>query len=227
MIDRKTALICAALIALMLAAGIWRFAALADWTMLAFQHGKTVPSWLLLVFPGASIIVVSSLYWTRFRAPADVTKVQPWFRWGKFLALSYCAGLLLLQVVIVVQSLGVLPSLQLWAAYRTLGVVMAVMALGVINQMPKLPYLERSWSVGGDLGPIYGPRFMRGMSRVMIAFMIVVFAFSFAIPSGMAWRAMLLILLATACLMAWAVVWRRHLGRKWSLEQSSAHAVRP
>jgi hypothetical protein len=220
MIDRKTVLICAALIALMLAAGAWRFATLDDWTMLGFQHGATLPAWLLLIFPAASALVVGNLYWNKPRTAADTAKAGPWYRWGKLLAICYCAGLLLLQLLIVVQSLDVLPSLKLWAVYRTLGVVMMVMALASINHMPKLPYLERRWSPGGELGPVYGPKYVRTLSRIAIAFMIAVFAFSFAIPSGMALRAMLLILAATALLMLWAFIWRRRLGRRWSFEQS-------
>jgi len=75
---------------------------------------------------------------------------------------------------------------------------------------------------GGDLGPIYGPRYMRTQSRILVVFMMAVIAYSLAAPSTMGWRAAPHILLATALLVVWSIAWRRHLGRKWKLEQSAA-----
>jgi hypothetical protein len=222
-IDRKTALVCAALIALMLMAAVWQIAMLDDWTTLAVHKGASLPSLFLFVFPAASVLVVGALYWSGRGATANDAKLQPWRKWGKFLSISYCGGLLLLHGVLVVRSRGVdvLP-LDLSAVSRTLAVLMSIMSLLAINQMPKLPWFDSRFTLGGDLGPIYGPRYLRTQSRALVAFMIVVIAYNLAAPPTMGWRAVPYILLATALFVVWSVAWRFHLGRKWKLEQRTA-----
>ena len=79
---------------------------------------------------------------------------------------------------------------------------------------------------GGDLGPIYGPRYMRTLSRILVVFMIAVIAYSLAAPP-MGWRSALFILLAAALLVVWSIAWRCHLGRKWKLEQLAARGPTP
>jgi hypothetical protein len=221
-IDRKTALACAVLVALMLALAVWRIITLDDGTTLAVHNGAALPSLLLFVFPASSALVVGALYWDGRGATADDAKLQPWRKWGKFLSIGYCGGLLLLQGVLVVASLGMDMPLDLSAIGRTLGILLAIMSLLAINQMPKLPWFERRVAPGGDLGPIYGPRYMRTQSRILVVFMVAVIAYSLAAPSTMGWRAAPYILLATALLVVWSIAWRRHLGRKWKLEQSAA-----
>jgi hypothetical protein len=221
MIDRKTTLICAALIGLMLALAAVQIVTPDDWTTHAVQ---STPPWLpllLLVFPAASALVVGSLYWSRVRARADSEKFQPWYRWGKLFSLGYCGGLLLMQGVLVAQSLGLHSLVPLSAIAQTVSVLLAIMSILAINQMPKLPYFERRFSPGGDLGPIYGPRYMRTVSRTLVIFMIAAFASRFVAPAS-GWYATLVILLAAALLVVWSIVWRLHLGRKWSLEQGRA-----
>ena len=222
MIDRKTALACAVLVALMLALAVWRIITLDDGTTLAVHNGAALPSLLLFVFPASSALVVGALYWDGRGATADDAKLQPWRKWGKFLSIGYCGGLLLLQGVLVVASLGMDMPLDLSAIGRTLGILLAIMSLLAINQMPKLPWFERRVAPGGDLGPIYGPRYMRTQSRILVVFMVAVIAYSLAAPSTMGWRSAPYILLATALLVVWSIAWRRHLGRKWKLEQSAA-----
>lgn len=229
MIDRKTALICAALIALMFVLAGWRIVTLQDWTTLAVQNRGHAPSLLLLGFPAAGALVVGIQYWTGRRARVESARLRPWYEWGRFVAISYCAGLLLLLGLVVVMSLGLRLPLNLWAVYRTLGVVMAIMSVLAINQMPKLPYFERRSSPGGDLGPVYGPRYVRSVSRILVVFMVAVIATSLAASLGasrsMGWGSALLIVLASALIMVWSIVWRRHLGRKWSLEQADARTL--
>ena len=65
MIDRKTALACAALVALMLVAAVWRILTLDGWTILGVQNETPQSSLLLFVFPAASALVVGALYWDR------------------------------------------------------------------------------------------------------------------------------------------------------------------
>jgi hypothetical protein len=223
MIERKTALVCAVLISLMLVAAVGQIAMLDDWTTLAVQKGASLPSLFLFVFPAASALVVGALYWSGRGARANDAKLQPWRRWGKFLSISYCGGLLLLQGVLVVRSRGVdvLP-LDLSAISRTLAVLLSIMSLLAINHMPKLPWFDSRFALGGDLGPIYGPRYMRTQSRALVAFMIAVIAYNLAAPPAMGWRPVPYILLATALFVVWSIAWRFHLGRKWKLEQSAA-----
>jgi hypothetical protein len=219
MIDRKTALICAALIALMFAGAVWRTVALDDWTTLPIHNGATVPSLVLLFFPACSALVVGGLYLNGVRAEADVAKVRPWHKWGEPLAIGYCGGLLLLECVLIVASLDL--SLHLSALARALGVVLAIMSLLAVNRMPKLPYFEGAFGSGAELGPVYGPRYVRIVSRILVAFMIVVIAYSLAATPNAGWLSTLVIVLATAGLAIWSIVWRRHLGRKWSVEHAA------
>jgi hypothetical protein len=222
MIDRKTALVCAAFIALMLVAAVWQIITLDGWTILGVQNETPQSSLLLFVFPAASALVVGALYWDGREARADDAKVRPWHKWGKFLSIGYCGGMLLLQGVLIVRNLGLDTPLDFSAIARSLGLLLAIMSLLAINQMPKLPWFERRFAPGGDLGPIYGPRYMRTQSRILVVFMIAVIAYSFAVTPTMGWRSAPYILLATALLVVWSITWRRHLGRKWKLEQRTA-----
>jgi hypothetical protein len=228
MIDRKTALVSAAMIALMLVLALWRIITLDDWTTLADRDGALLPSLLLLVFPASSALVVGALYWNSRGARADAAKVRPWRKWARFLSISYCGGLLLLQAVLVVRSLALDMPLDLSAIARALGVVLAIMCLLAINQMPKLPWLEQRFAPGGVLGPIYGPRYMRTLSRNLVIFQIAVIAYSLAAPPPLVgWRSAPYILVATALFVAWSIAWRCHLGRKWKDEQSAARGAKP
>jgi len=221
-IDRKTALASAALIALMLVAAVWRIILLDAWTTLPIQNGAPLSSLLLFFFPACSALVVGALYWERLAARADEAKVQPWRKWGKSLSITYCVGLLLLQGVLIVQSLGVAMPLDPSAIGRTLGVLLAIICLLAVNQMPKLPWFERRFSPGGNLGPIYGPRYMRSQSRILVVFMIAVIGYSLAAPPTMAWRSASYILLAAALVVVWSITRRIQLGRRWKLRQPAA-----
>jgi hypothetical protein len=218
-IDRKTALASAVLITLMLVAAVWRISLLTVWTTLPIQDGAPVSSLLLLFFPACSVLVVGALYWDSRGARADEAKVQPWRKWGRSLSITYCGGLLLLQGVLITQSLGIAMPLDLSALGRALAVLLAIMCLLAINQMPKLPWFERRFAPGGNLGPIYGPRYMRTQSRSLAVFMIAVIAYSLAAPATIGWRTAPYILLAAALLVVWSITWRIQLGRRWKLEQ--------
>src|SRR5262249_31787066 len=160
------ALSSAALIALMLVAAIWRIIMLDDWSTLLFPDEVALPSLVLFFFPACSALVVGSLYLDGRRARADDAKIRPWRKWGRSLSIGYCGGLLLVQGVLIAQSLDLDLPLDLSALGRTLGVVMAITSLMAINRMPKLPWFERRFSPGGNLGPIYGPRYMRTQSKI-------------------------------------------------------------
>jgi hypothetical protein len=221
-IDRKTALASAVLITLMLVAAVWRIILLNVWTTLPIQNGAPVSSLLLFFFPACSALVVGALYWDSCTAGADEARVQPWREWGKSLSITYCGGLLLLQGVLIVQSLGVGMPFDLSTIGRTLGVLLAIMCLLAINQMPKLPWFERRFAPGGNLGPIYGPKYMRAQSRILVVFMIAIIAYSLVAPPTMAWRLAPYILLAAVLLVVWSITCRIQLGRRWRLEQLAA-----
>ena len=106
MIDRRTALTCVTLITLMLVAAVWRVIALDDWTTFTVDNGRALPSLLLFFFPACCALVVGALYWDGVGAKADDAKLQPWRSWGRSLSIGYCGGLLLLQGVLIVGSLG-------------------------------------------------------------------------------------------------------------------------
>jgi hypothetical protein len=219
-IDRKTALLCAALIVLMLVMAAWRISALEHWTI-EFQNGAaiTLPSLRPLTFPACSAFLVGVMYYAGLRARADAAKLEPWRKWGAFVSISYCGCLLLTQVVVIIRSLK--PDLPLHpsAIGRTLGILIAIMSLLAINQIPKLPYFERRTVLGGDLGPIYGPRYMRTISRILALFMVAAIAYFLAATPDMAWRSTLSFFLATALFMVCSIAWRLHLSRKWKRQQ--------
>ena len=123
--------------------------------------------------------------------------------------------------MLIVGSLGLAIPFDLSAINRGLGLLLAIMCLVAINRIPKLPWFERRIAPGGDLGPIYGPRYMRIQSWVLVVFMIAVIAYSLVAPPVVGWRAAAYVLLAAAILV-WSIAWRVHLGRKWKLEQSAS-----
>jgi hypothetical protein len=229
-IDRRTAFICVALIVLMLAGAMWRITVPDDWMLQAIR--PSAPLLPLFIFPACSAFVVGVLYCQLLRVRADIAKTGPWRKWGARVSISYCAALLLAQALVIIMSLEPGMHLHLWAVYRALFVLIGLMFLVAVNQMPKLPYFERRFAPGGDLGPIYGPRFMRTQSRLLFVFMTALMAYWLALP----WLALsqdarrhsvLYVLLATVCLFAQSIALRRHLCRKWNLEQLASRGVNP
>jgi hypothetical protein len=227
MIDRKTALICASLVALMFAAAFWRITSPEEWPAQMAWARTLPPSVVLFIFPACSALLTGTLYRKSFRVSADDPRFEPWQRWGKRFAISICAGLPLAQGVFIAQSLGVhVPP----AIERTLGVLIMIVALLGINQIPKLPWFERRFILGSELGPVYGPRFMRIMSKTVFVYMIAMFAaaftFQFVAPVTLAQRwGVPTILGATALFLMlfllWSIVWRIRLGRRWRHEQAA------
>ena len=210
MIDRKATLVCAVLVVLMLVAAVGHLLTQPDW--------PTVPALVLFAFPAASALVVAALYWSGRGAP-DETKIEPWRRWGTSLAIVYCVGMFLMQSLATVRSLGFDLPVDLTALARAGGLVLSLVSLLAINKMPKLPWFERVAGPGGELGPIYGPRYVRMVSRVLVVFMIAVITWSQSVTQPTPWQSAGYILAATALLVVWSLVTRRHFSRKWQLEQ--------
>ena len=216
MIDRKPALLCAALIVLMLAMAVWRIAMPAPWTA-AFRNAAALPALRLFMCPACGALFIAVL--SSVRARADAAKLAPWRKLGAFVSIGYCGSLLALQLFLVIRSLVPDLPLQPLAVFRTMGVTLGIMLLLAFNRIPKLPYVERRFSPGGDLGPIHGPRYVRAQSRLWILFTIALIAYVVAATPGMGWRSTLLVVLAMAGLMAVALAQRVHLGRKWKRQQ--------
>jgi hypothetical protein len=217
MIDRKTALICGALIALMFATALWRVTNPQEWPPHTAWTATLLPSVMLFVFPVAGALV-TGLLWRALPARADDPKFEPWSRWGKRFSIGCCAGFSLVQGLLVAQSLGLhVPS----AIAGIPAVVMMILMLFMINQMPKLPWFERRFSLGGELGPIYGPRLIRIVSRAAAMFAMAVFAFSLAAPAPLAQRSVPYVLAAGALFLLGIIALRIHLARKWRLERAA------
>jgi len=226
-IDRKTAIASVTLITVMLALAVLRILTLDDWTTLALENATSLPSLLLFGFPASSAVVVGALYLHGRGARATEAKLASWRKWGHSLSITYNAGLLLVQILLLVRSLQIDMPFDLSAIARALGLLLAIMSLLSINQIPKLPWFEPRIAPGGELGPIYGPRYVRIHSRMTVLLMLAVIAGSLVAPGAMGWRAAGYILLATALLVAWSIAWRVHLGRKWKVEQLTAGAAKP
>jgi hypothetical protein len=192
---------------------VWRIITLEQWTI-ARDTGGTAPSLVLLVFPASGAFLVGVLYWDRARA--DAAKLELWRKLAAFLSIGCCGVLLLMQLVVIIGSLHVDLPLPLSAIGRTLIVVMVIMLLLAVNQMPKLPYVEPR--IGGDLGPIYGPRYTRARARVAALMIMIAAIVSLLAPTpGMT----IFFFVAVACFVVWMIAWRLHLARKWKRQQSA------
>jgi hypothetical protein len=219
MIDRKATLICAVLVAAMLGLAAWQFFTLDGWTIPAVRGDARLPALVLFAFPAASALVVAALYWNGRGTAADDAKAEAWRRWGASLSIVYCAGLLAMQGLLIVHSLGLDVAIDLAALARAGGIVLSLVSLLAINRMPKLPWLEQTAGPGGSLGPVYGPRYLRLQSRVVVVFMIATITWSLSVPPALALRSTVYILLAAVLLVVWSLATRRHFSRKWQLEQ--------
>ncbi|CCE12015.1 membrane hypothetical protein [Bradyrhizobium sp. STM 3843] len=225
MIDRRTALICGTLIALMLAGAMFWFIVPNDWIVQAVQPRASLPS--LFIFPACSAFVVGVLYGHGRGERTDSARNEPWRKWGATVSMSYCIVLLLAQALVIITRLDLGIHLELRAIYRALFVAVGIIFLLGVNQLPKLPYFERRVAPGGNLGPVYGPRFMRIQSRLMFVFGIALIAYWLALPPHPGWHPTFYALVATICLFAQAIAWRRHLSRKWNLQQPGSRGPTP
>ena len=213
MIDRKTALTCAVLIALMLVAVVARIIFLPD---------RPIPAsllWALLLLPINPVILVADQYATGRRATAGA-QVQPSYDSGKFLAIGVCACVLLIQGLQILQSLG--HETPVWVGHSITIVTWAIVLL-TIDQSAKLPWFERRGQRGGELGPIYGPRYMRANARIWLGCAIAVMAGFSALPGQAAPYIALALLFPLVC----STALRRHYRGKWKLEQSTTSGMNP
>ena len=215
MIDRKTALVCAALIALMLAAAVTRIMILDDWPRQA-SLSEALRIWQFFALPFIAAMLVMSRNANGRQATAVEARIEPCYHWGEFLSIDVCLCVLLMQGLQIATSLG--PHVPLFALVAA-GVVAAerVIVLRAINQIPKLPWSERRSFLAGKLGPIYGPRFLRVTARIWVVCFIAAIACLFALPI----HARPYIPLAFPLVLVGTLALQLHDGRRWKLEQSA------
>jgi hypothetical protein len=217
MIDRKTALVSTSLIALMLVAAVVRIVVLDDWPRQA-NLDEALRLWQFFTFPFIAAMLVVSLYANGRRAIAVEAKVQPWYEWGRFLSIGVCLCLLAMQGLLVAISLGLqVPVLALVAAGSAILAAEVIIVMQAINQVPKLPWFERRFFPAGELGPVYGPRFLRVTARIWVMCLIAAMACFFALPRH-AWPC---IPLAFPFVLAGTKALQRHYRRRSKLEQST------
>jgi hypothetical protein len=212
MIDCKTALTCAVLIALMLVAVVARIIFLPD---------RPIPAsllWALFLLPINPVLLVAGLYATGRRATAGA-QVQPSHDSGKFFAIGGCACVLLIQGLQILQSLSL--ETPVWVGHSITIVNWAIVLL-TIDQSAKLPWFERRGR-RGELGPIYGPRYMRANVRIWLGCAVAVMAGFSALPGQAASYIALALLFPLVC----STALRHHYRGKWKLEQSTTSGMNP
>jgi hypothetical protein len=222
MIDRKVALESAVLVALMLLAAVARIIFVHDSSIPANQEAALL--WQTFLLPINPALLVVTLYANGRRAIAAGAgaEVQPSYDWGKRLSIGCCAGTLLIQGQLILQSFGLqVPEFAVMVGYAT-AVAMSILVLMTINHTPKLPWLEGGSLPGGKLGPIYGPRFIRANAKIWLLCFIIVMPCVLGLPR----QAWLYILLAFASAFVWTTALRVHYGRRSKLGQSTAAGVK-
>jgi hypothetical protein len=159
-------------------------------------------------------MLVVTLYANGRRALAAEARVQPWYASGKRLAIGLCACVLLVQGQQILQSLGLQAPVS---AGRAIAIVAVIIGLLTMNEIPKLPWFERRFGAGGELGPIYGPRYLRAYGRIWVMGFMAMMA-CFFVPPADAWGYIPFASLVPAvCVM---VVQRYYRRRLW-LDQST------
>ena len=170
----------------------------------------------MFLIPAIVGLFVAGLYASGRRTIAADAKVKPWYDWGKRLSIAVCTSLLWIQGLLILQSLGLqVPALGSAAGYAV-PAAMAIVTLLAINQMPKLPWFQSKMYPAGELGPIYGPRYIRVHSRIGIVYCVAMYASIFTLPNHVP----LCIVLITAIYLVWTTAAQLHYGRKWKLART-------
>lgn len=226
MIDRKAALVSSVLVVLMLLGAVARII-LVHYSPVA-ANLQTSLLWQILLLPLCPALLVVTLYANGRRAIAAGAKVEPSYAWGRRLSIGVCAGTLLIQSQLIILSLDFHPELISSLGYAFV-LALSLLVLLAINQSPKLPWLEprpswfyRKFFRAGELGPIYGPRFMRANAKIWLLCLIVVIPCAFALPKHLP----LYILLAFGSALLWTMALRHRYSRRWALERSSPAGVK-
>ncbi|CCD99698.1 hypothetical protein [Bradyrhizobium sp. STM 3809] len=226
MIDRRTTLLSGALVVVMVLAAAVRMLFIHGSSLAASQ--ETPLLWQICLLPVIAASLVVGLAANGRRTPALGAKAQTSLSWGRRLSIGCCLSLLLIQALLIVTSLGLPPTL--WFGLPPLdwlgwGVVIAMMALVLqaLNQMPKLPWLGQRPGLAGDLGPIYGPRYMRANARIWFVCLVTLLPCICAAPR-LAW---VFVLIAMPTALVWTKTLQIRYGRRWQVEQSASSDTRP
>jgi hypothetical protein len=126
MIDRKTALVCAALIALMLAAAVTRIMILDDWPRQA-SLSEALRIWQFFALPFIAAMLVMSRYANGRQATAVEARIEPCCHWGELLSIDVCLCVLLMQGLQIATSLG--PHVPLFAVVAAGAAIVAAEAM--------------------------------------------------------------------------------------------------
>jgi hypothetical protein len=153
MINRKAFWISGVLVALMLAAALWRVTQLADWTQLPHRGASGAPLWLtssawLLVAPGAIVVASIALLTMRMGmvdAPGET--LRPWKKWGGSYLIAYSAIMASLQAFIIAGTLGLLGPISPVLFFRGIIVVFGLLLIVTSNGLSKLPWLPSRFAL--------------------------------------------------------------------------------
>jgi hypothetical protein len=166
MIDRKTALVCAALIALMLAAAVTRIMILDDWPRQA-SLSEALRIWQFFALPFIAAMLVMSRNANGRQATAVEARIEPCCHWGEFLSIDVCLCVLLMQGLQIATSLG--PHVPLFAVVAAGATIVAAEAMNPISEAcmtpdrrPRLVVPRKNW-----INPFYG------LDHFLIAFTLL------------------------------------------------------
>jgi hypothetical protein len=198
MIDRRAALISAALILVMVAASIFRIALLPDWAyMPSFgPHGEPGPlrsSLILFFLPGTIVFVVSALWLSGKPVSSSHNGGEVWRALGTFSLVGYSVIMTLLQIYLLLSSYGM--GIALGPFVGRIGFcALAALVIVRANQIPKLPWRKPRLGIFPDLGPIQGAKFHRFSARLNVGSTIALLIIAPTIPPSTSARLIFLLL---------------------------------
>lgn len=172
MIDRRAALISAALFLVMVAASIFRISLLPDWAyMPSFgpdgEPGPQRSSLILLFLPGTVVFVVSALWLSGKPVSSSRNGGEIWRALGTFSLVVYSLTITFLQIYLLLSSCGI--GITLGPLVGRIGfVALAALVIVRANQIPKLPWRKPRIGIFPDLGPIQGAKFQRFSARLTV-----------------------------------------------------------
>ena len=198
MIDRRAALISAALFLVMVAASICRISMLPDWAyMPSFGPdggpGPQRSSLILFFLPGTIVFVVSTLWLSGKPVSSSHSGREVWRALGTFSLVGYSVVMTLLQIYLLLSSYGI--GIARGPLVGRIGfVALAALVIVRANQIPKLPWRKPRIRIFPDLGPIQGAKFHRFSARLTVGSTIALLIIVPTIPPSTSARLVLLLL---------------------------------
>ncbi|WP_284424113.1 hypothetical protein [Bradyrhizobium sp. SSBR45G] len=215
------------MVALMVLAAVVRVAFIHGAVLVARQ--ETPLLWQICLLPIIAALLVLSLYANGRHPPVSAgAKAQPSYELGQRLSIGCCLSLLLIQGLLILTSLDLpltpwlgLPLVH-WIGLAVV-IAMVALVLQALDQTPKLPWFDRKLYPAGELGPIYGPRYMRARAKIWLLCLVILLPCIYAGPR-LAW---LSVLIAFAIAFVWDMTLQVHYGRRWKIEQSMTPDCKP